>query len=359
MPPGAVFRLLDLPLLRREVPGLAALIFLLCFTSFAVVLALGGGPNAATLEVAIYEAVRFDVDFARAGILALLQVGICTLVAIPTASLARRTGESAATGVATHRPDASSRGLRLADAAALSVGAVLVLPPLAAVAATGTIACRSLVGWPIWAATATSLAIAVPAAILAVALSVSVAWSVRALHISGQPARARAFSLPGSILLAVPPVAVSAGLFAVLRPISDPFALAPALIVLVNALLALPFVLRQVEPPLILAAERYGRLADSLGIDGSARVRLVDWPLLRRPVLAALAVATALSLGDLGAAAFFGTGNLVTLPLLLHQRLGAYRMDEAASVALLLSALVLALFLLAQRSSGEAVARSR
>ena len=52
---------------------------------------------------------------------------------------------------------------------------------------------------------------------------------------------------------------------------------------------------------------------------------------------AALAVAAALSLGDLGVAAFFGSGNLLTLPLLLYERMGAYRMEEAASVALLLS----------------------
>ena len=64
----------------------------------------------------------------------------------------------------------------------------------------------------------------------------------------------------------------------------------------------------------------------------------MDWPLLKRPLAAALAVATALSLGDLGVAAFFGTGNIVTLPLLLYQRMGAYRMEEAASVALLLVA---------------------
>ena len=94
-----------------------------------------------------------------------------------------------------------------------------------------------------------------------------------------------------------------------LRPLADPFALAIPLIILVNALMALPFVLRQVEPPLILSAERYGRLAESLGISGVWQMKLVDWPQLRRPLLAALAVATALSLGDLGVAAFFGSGT--------------------------------------------------
>jgi len=48
------------PVIARLLPGLATLVFTLCFTSFAVVLALGGGPRATTLEVAIYQALRFD-----------------------------------------------------------------------------------------------------------------------------------------------------------------------------------------------------------------------------------------------------------------------------------------------------------
>ena len=51
--------------------------FLLCFKSFAIVLALGGGPSRATLEVAIYEALKIDLDFSRAAWLALLQLAIC------------------------------------------------------------------------------------------------------------------------------------------------------------------------------------------------------------------------------------------------------------------------------------------
>ncbi len=157
----------------------------------------------------------------------------------------------------------------------------------------------------------------------------------------------------------MPPIAISAGLFVVLRPLASPFALAIPLIILINALMALPFVLRQIEPPLLLSAERYGRLSESLGIFGAARVRLVDWPLLRRPLFAAFAVATALSLGDLGVAAFFGSGTILTLPLLLYQRMGAYRMAESASIALFLALLVLILFAAAQKWSGDPLARGR
>lgn len=40
-----IFRLLEWPLIRGILPGLASLIFMLCFTSFTTVLALGGDPG--------------------------------------------------------------------------------------------------------------------------------------------------------------------------------------------------------------------------------------------------------------------------------------------------------------------------
>ncbi len=92
---------------------------------------------------------------------------------------------------------------------------------------------------------------------------------------------------------------------------------------------------------------------------GLARLRLLDWPLLKSPLIVGLTMAIALSLGDLGVAAFFGSGGLITLPLLIYERLGAYRMADAASVSLLLTLLVLAMFLIAQRWSGGWFVRTR
>ncbi len=359
MPPMTIFRVLDLPVLRREAAAVGALIFLLCFTSFAIVLTLGGGPRAATLEVAIYASVRFDVDFARAALLALLQVAICLALVLPLLWVGRRPAEAASSGVGAARPDAQSAGMRAFDGAALTLGALLVLPPLLAVALSGVAGLASLLKADVARATATSFTIAIPAAVISLALALGLAATARVLRRERRPHAAGLMSLSSGAILAVPPVAVSAGLFVVLRPLTDPFALAIPLIILVNSLTALPFVLRQVEPPLLLSAERYGRLAESLGISGVSRLRLVDWPLLRRPLLAALAVATALSLGDLGVAAFFGSGTILTLPLLLYERLGNYRMAESASVALLLALLVLVLFLAAQKWSGDPLARSR
>ena len=58
----ASFRLVEWPAIRSALPGVAALVFMLCVTSFTLVLTLGGGPAATTLEVAIYQSLRFDFE---------------------------------------------------------------------------------------------------------------------------------------------------------------------------------------------------------------------------------------------------------------------------------------------------------
>ena len=45
--------------------------------SFATVLALGGGPAATAVELAIYQALSYDYDLHRAALLALIQLFCC------------------------------------------------------------------------------------------------------------------------------------------------------------------------------------------------------------------------------------------------------------------------------------------
>ncbi len=341
----ATFRIIDWPVLSREIPRTGALIFFLCFTSFAAVLALGGGPSTATLEVAIYEAIRFDVDFGRAGLLALMQLVICCSLAWPLIRLFGTPPDAAPTGLPEERPDARSVSPLILDCLFLTVGATIVLPPLLAVFLSGLISWRVAFEPDTAAAALTSLSIAVPSAVIAMALGLGLASSTRRLRLKLQrPKLADGIGLLAMAILILPSFAVAAGLFVSLRLFLNPFSLAMPMVVLVNALTALPFVYRQIEQPLMSSEERFGRLADSLGIEGRNRLRLVDWPLLRRPAIVAFVIATALSLGDLGVITLFGSGDLITLPLLIYQYMGAYRLDAAASVSLLTAVAVLGLF---------------
>jgi thiamine transport system permease protein len=350
-----LFRLVDWPVLRRETAGLAFLIFIACATSFAIPLALGGGPGAATFEVAIYEALRFDVDFARAAHLAILQIGFMAVLVTLAAPFLARPPEAAGSGLAMLRPDRGSLALRILDGAVLAASALLILPPLIAVAWSGR-AIPAIFNAAMARALMTSVLVALPAATFSLCLSFALTRARLALRERGLTGTAALVGVAPLLTIATPPLAFASGLFVVAREVGDPAAIAVPTLVLVNAMMALPFVHRLLDPPLTLAHERYGRLGRSLGIRGVARLRLVEWPLVGASAGAAFAYALALSLGDLGVVTLFGSEGLVTLPALLYERLGAYRIGEAEGVAALLAGLVLVFFLMADRlASAHAV----
>ncbi|WP_342360201.1 ABC transporter permease subunit [Terrarubrum flagellatum] len=327
--PAQIFRQCDWPALKRETPGLAALIMLLCFTSFAVVLTLGGGPRYATLEVAIYEALRVEVDFGRAGLLAILQVAISAAFVLATGRMIRAEPVGETSGRAIARADAAMRGLRIADVCVLALVAACLAPVLFAPLG-GITAASHLIDRDVAQAFMTSITVAVPASALCVLFALALAT-----HSVAAP-RGAFFAAAPMLALAVPPFALIAGLYVPLRRFADMTTLAYVLTPLVNAIIALPFAFRLIEPAARLSRARYGKLAAQLGLSGLNHLRIVDAPILRRPVIAAFAMALALSLGDFGVAALFGGEEFRTLPLLLNERMGAYRMAEAQAVALVM-----------------------
>jgi len=350
-----LFRLIEWPALRTVLPGAAGLVFMLCFTSFAVVLTLGGGPKATTLEVAVYQALRFDFDLGRAVTLALVQLLLCGAIVLALLRLAVPSTTALTEGRFYERPDSGGRRGLAVDAAVIVFAVLLVVLPLVAVAVAGFNAQAPgvLARAALWRAVGQSLVIALSAGVLALALGAAILLTSRSLrHRLGRPGAAGRLELAASLILVVPPFVLATGLFVLLRQVADVFALGMPLVILVNALMALPFVVRFLGGPMMEEAQRHDRLCQSLGITGWQRLRLIEWPGLRRPVALALAVAATLSLGDLGVIALFGSQDFATLPLLLYQAMGGFRMGEAAVIAALLSLLCLVLFLVIEGGLG-------
>jgi thiamine transport system permease protein len=345
--PGQTFRHLDWPVLRSELAGLTSLVFLLCFKSFAIVLALGGGPGRATLEVAIYEALKIELDFPRAAWLALIQLAICLSIAIALNLTFTRPPVTVTSRAPTARPDTAHRGLKAFDAAVLLASAAFFAPLLFSVA-TGVRYATDIVDIDLLTAFGTSLGIATIAAIIACSLALALGGAARQYRlVLKSPSAAAFYDLLPNMLLAVPPFALTAGLFLMIRNFVDPAIAGFILLPLINGLGALPFAYRSMAPPLMLAGERYGMLSQTLGLTGLTKAKVMDWPVLRRPFMSAFALAMALSFGDFGIVALFGGTELRTLPYLLYERLGAYRLDEATAIGLLI---LLTAFCLAQIS---------
>jgi thiamine transport system permease protein len=351
----ASFRFVEWPVLRASLPGVAGLVFMLCITSFTIVLTLGGGPRATTLEVAIYQALRFDFDPARAVALTALQLVLTALVLWLLARTGAGVAADAAFSVSRRRSVPSPRQGRAFDAAIILLALLFVAAPLAAVAIAGLRADlgRLAADPEVHAATLTSLVLAVLAAALSLCLSLALVAARRRLEIRrGNAAPGILERMTGTgaaFVLVIPPIVIGAGWFILLRGTGSVLALAPVMVVTVNAIMAMPFVIRVLRPAHDTASVRHERLCASLGIAGLTRLRIVDWPSLRAPIATAFAFAMALSLGDLGVIALFGSDSVRTLPYLLLSRMGSYRTEDAAGLALMLGMLCLALMLLADR----------
>lgn len=353
MRPLSVFRFIEWPALSRVVPGVAGLIFMLCATSFTLVLVLGGGPAATTLEVAIYQALRFDFDPPRAIALAFLQIALTGAIIGLIALLPAATDTIRAAGRKVQRLDGRTTTTRLWDTFVVAAAILFIAAPLASVLFAGLRAdLTKLVTGSLFLRAATmSLGIAIAAGALAVTASLAIITARQAiagLPVRSRPMRALSASLAGtsSLVLLVPPVVIGTGWFLALRPFGDVGLFTPYLVALINALMALPFVMRVLEPALDEHARQTARLAASLGVSGLSKWRLVDLPVLLKPMLTALSFAMALSLGDLGAVALFGSSDLVTLPWLVYSTLSSYRTNDADGLALILGLVCLALTIL-------------
>lgn len=332
--PADTFRHLEQPMLRAVLPGAVLVIFVMCLTSFAVALTLGGGPRATTIELAIYQALRFDFDLPTAARLALLQFTLCGAAYLVATRLTLPSGFGA--GLGREGGPTALKGWRQGmDAIAIAVAALFLALPLFAVVLAGL---PGLAALPVqvWQAAGRSLAVA--GASTALSISAALLLALAAARGRGWPGLAATLPLAASSLV------LGTGLFLLFQPYMRPSGLALPVTVAINAALALPFAFRILAPEARSLYADYNRLSTSLGLTLWARARWVVLPRLARPLGFAAGLVAALSMGDLGVIALFAGEAEATLPLLVQRLMGAYRMDAAASAALLLVALSFALF---------------
>ena len=314
-----------------------------------MVLTLGGGPGATTLEVAIYQALRFDYDPARAAVLGFAQLIVCGTFVV----LAGRHTASAYDWPALRRPmrrrAMNSGGSRSGDGFVLACSVAFVAVPIAAIVASGLVADFDVAA--LLHAGATSLVIASAAALVALVL----AWplSLGMTHATSSNGRSLV-SLASLLPLIMPPAVLATGWFIIASRLGAPLSAAPLMVIAMNALMALPFALGVLAPAVRQASAQNDRLCASLALDGWPRFRIIDLPVLKVPLGLAAALAFIVSLGDLTAITLFGSQDLVTLPALIYSEMGSYRINAAAGSALVLALLSLALISLFEKWGSRA-----
>ncbi len=367
---GQVLRHITLPLLRPSLLAATALVFLFDFTSFGVILLLGG-PTFATLEVEIYVQGMHLLNLPLAALLSVVQL-LCTaaLSFLYSRFLPRIVTPFSLRPAETNIRSPRRWGEKLFLATMLVLLVVLFLVPMASVpfrsvarleAARGqrgevryglTVDYyrelflnrrSSLFYVPPLAAARNSLLYALATVLLSMALGTPAAI---ALARRGRTVRAMdtLFMLP----LGASAVTLGLGFLMVFRRAVT----SPWLVPLAHTLIALPLVIRTLQPALASIPPRLREAARVLGASPWRAWWTVEWPILWRASLAAATFAFTVSLGEFGATLLLARPEYPTLPVAIYRFLsqpGGLNYGQAMAMTTILMAFTTGGILLIER----------
>ena len=137
------------------------------------------------------------------------------------------------------------------------------------------------------------------------------------------------------LLLVFSPVLISSGFFILFRQYLGILNPGLWIVILINAVFTIPLSYSLIKSSFYKIFFEQDFLSQSLGLRGLKRFILIEWPVIRIPIITAFVVTSIISTSDLVIISFFGTNNFSTLSLLMFRLMGSYQIQESQAVALL------------------------
>jgi thiamine transport system permease protein len=365
--PWFAFRTVTWPLIRPAVTAAAALVFCFTFTSFGVVLVIGGPLNP-TIEVEIYRRTAQLLDLSGAATLAVLQLLAVGLVLLVSARLQARLAIGQR-GRPAHEALSRPRGVAAWSLVALVlVEVVLIALPMLALLRRSL---RVGDGWGLawWRALGAPPRTTRDVDVLAsmgTSLGYALATVVVAVVIGGLAAGAVAYARRGGqaletwLLLPLGASAVTVGFGLFITFDRPPWDLRSwwGLVPLGHALVAIPLIVAVCLPVLRALDPRLREVAATLGASPWRTWLTVDGRAMGRGLAVGAGLAAAVSLGEFGATAFLARAGQPTLPVVVVRLLGRpgeANVGTAAAAATLLMLVTATCVLVADRWRSERV----
>jgi len=358
------FRQVTLPLLRPAIASAASVVFLFTFTSFGVILLLGGAQFA-TLEVEIYRQTAQLLDLRAAAVLSLLQMTALVVLLFLYSRYQQRSAiqqRQLTRGAVARRP--RTRGERAIVLANLAVMAVVLGLPLfmllerslagpngygldnfASLFSTNQ---HSALFVPPIEAIQNSLVFALIATLISAPLGLMAAYVIA----RGKGRLASGFDALLMLPLGTSAVIIGFGFLVALGNLPIDLRTSIILIPIAHAIVALPFLVRATVPVLSSVDERLRDAARVLGASPARVWREIDLPIVNRAVLIGAGFAFAVSLGEFGATLFIVRPDAPTMPVAIYRLLsqpGVLAFGQAMAMATLLMVVTGACVLLFDR----------
>ena len=347
------FMRITLPRLRGSLASAFILIFLFCFSSFAIVMVLGGNPAYSTLETEIYRRVHVSADLVSASALALFTFAVnALLLAITTPGRKARKGERR------ERTLKKAKGAKMLEAIVLSILMLLFLvPPIAAIAIRAFYTKDGIFSLKAWEgisdrgfgliggsidALATSLVIGIIVALLSVWMGSSIAMASAKRNSRLLPFISSLPMASGSVTMGLGFIFVTSFIFTSLGIRS--YCLSLLSVIAAHLVIVLPFSVRTITPGARMIPDSLSNAAYTLGRSTGRTYREIEKPLLAPYRRKAFAFSFALSLGEVNATLMLSSGNVETLPVLIYRMIGNYDYQGAAALGTILLAEALIVF---------------
>ncbi len=373
------FRRVTLPLLSPAILAATLLVFIFNFTSFGVVLILGG-PRFSTIETEIYYQSTALFNLPLAAALSLVQLACTLALTVVYTRLSARVGRSLSLrSQAYNRRTLRTWRERLLAGILVVILVVLLVAPLISLAVRSVTRLERERGQPgevqrgftldyyralvenerqslFFVSPVTSVAISLGYALLTVLLALILglpaAWALARPALG--PLRTANRVMDPLLMLPIGTSAVTLGLGFVIALDQPPLDLRASvlLIPLAHTLVAFPFVVRSLVPSLQSVQPRLRFAAAVLGASPMQVVRRVDLPLVGRAVLVAATFAFTISLGEFGATAILARPEYPTVPVAIYRflgRPGALNYGQALALSTILMVVCLAGMLAIER----------
>jgi len=324
---------IELPIIKQNFFSVFSIIFILCFLSFAIVMALGGGPQNSTLEVAIYQSVFFELNFNKAIILSLLQIIICSILLIIGFMTLKGSNYFDIQIDSYEYLFHKNKFILLIDGLTIIAFSIFFFSPILYVLANflqNIIHVKLFFNLYFIHAFINSIVLAILSGLIIITVGLIV--SVLLVSVKSNLIQQQTLFFLTFIILIISPIIISLGYFLVLGDLRYINFINYAVIILINLIFILPFSVVVFFTKLKNIYINFNDIKQTYRINDINFFKII-FPLIKKDVLFVFSFSSALSFGDFTIISFFKTENFQTLPSLLYKLISTYRFEEATFVA--------------------------
>lgn len=371
---GRLFTNILLPQIMPGILAAGALIFIFCFTSFAVILVLGGGPKYSTIEVTIYRLAKVSLDLKAGSALAIIESVLSILFMYVYIKLQQKVSFAEKVELRYERKKLAS--ILRSPYGILAVLYILII--LLLIIAPMLAACgRSFMGRSDWTGR-TSLtlewykrifsdiqtgSIAIPylsviknslffgmmTVLFSLPLGTVIAYITTRLNFRGRGILETVTMLP----LGISSIILGLGYIKAYQTFPLDITGKWYAIAFAHTVIAYPFVIRSVTAVFRKINPRLVQAAVSLGATPWKAFWRVELPLIKSGLIAGATFAFAISIGEINATLMLYNPNLITLPVAIYRLISSYNYFGACALGTILMVICFLVFLLIDKIGFE------